>query len=689
VQPEEIEDIHRLSFDEAYSYLSCLPPKLGSYPYFELLAADLGYPVFIEIDKELRGKEKEDAYVYESLQDAIRCLQERRKKPGAQDETTDEALAVKLLRVARAHSHRKGHRKQMAWLIIYSWEHRNRYINEKELRESGIPVSPKVLNRLARYFGLERPKPKQEGHKQEEDEYPVFTITRQSLEVAKLSLLQSILPQLAWRRYYPKVKYSDFWVDSPLDLIEAMHLEAALTDISDEKQRKDLERRINEQIQAIYGERSYFKLRFAKNPPRDLVKNPPPTEYKFRISASFNPRAYLSFLAKGMKTEEKLGNKYEILDSYLAGVRELFGFRWGSPIYFSITIGQYERPDIDHALKEDVKIGRMVYRMAQAAKKAQRDLEVPSSGEAYTRLSLGFLTLPVFLLSHLENLDVTHEMIKTGHFTEAYVEMRRFLENFSWDVLNDLLILGTPPEENFQSSAWRSFAFCSPSPEWYSATSRSRCNPSEFLSAFREKQKGNEGKRGEDIDVAAPLEYPTVLAGLIANTKIDENDQKKICDLSKFPRVPCVDLAMLLDRLLLIQKRLQENSNGNAVDELNALMSRISKLRGEAEKLGVKGVVPPFPTQDLVIRLVEKLSGAKGLYEEYENLSSFVHSYGVTRSPYPFCSIYEIKVMRAEMDKFADMIGEVATSYVKYCDEFAKNSNRQISGTESRSRIQN
>jgi len=699
VQPEEAKEIHRLSFDEAYSYLTCLPPKLGSYPYFELLAAHLGNPVFIEIDKQLRGKEKEDAYVYESLQHAIRCLQ----KCGipAQDKTANEVLAVKLLRVVSAHSYRKGYRKQMAWLIIYSWEHDapcehgGRYLNDEELRETGISISPKVLNGLARYFGLKRPKAKQEGHGQKEDGYPVFSITRQSLEVAKLSLLESILPKLAWPRSDPSVSHTSFWIDSPLNEIEEMRTQAFLTPPFNEEQKENLQRDINEEIRAAYGKRPFFKVYF--------VKKPGWAKSKFRISARFNPRAYLSFLAQEMKAKKTLWERYTVLDHYWSRMRETFAFHRGS-IDFSITIDQYERHDIDHALKDAEKISDWITRMAKNSRKAQLYVMGPIPVRSLQKESdLEIMALPIFSSSHKENLSTVKCMISSGHFTEAYVEMRRLLENLSWDVLNDLLILSAPSEdlmlrpspretelekpseneENFLIPAWKRLVFRSPSLEWYSATSRSRCNPSEFLSAFREKQKGNEGKRGDDIDVAAPLEYPTVLAGLIANTKIDEKDQKKSCDPSKFSRVPCVDLAQLLGKLQLIKNRLQESSNGNSVDELNALISRINKLKRDAEKLGVKGVVPPFPTQDLVIRLVEKLSGAKGLYEEYENLSSFVHSYGVTRSPYPFCSIYEIKVMRTEMDKFADMIGDVAESYVKYCDEFAKNSNRQVRGTES------
>jgi len=44
---------------------------------------------------------------------------------------------------------------------------------------------------------------------------------------------------------------------------------------------------------------------------------------------------------------------------------------------------------------------------------------------------------------------------------------------------------------------------------------------------------------------------------------------------------------------------------------------------------------------------------------------------------------------RISQGELKDVTGGMATSYVKYCDEFAKNSNRQLSGTESRSHIQN
>jgi len=76
-------------------------------------------------------------------------------------------------------------------------------------------------------------------------------------------------------------------------------------------------------------------------------------------------------------------------------------------------------------------------------------------------------------------------------------------------------------------------------------------------------------------------------------------------------------------------------------------------------------IVPPYPTTDLVMGLVEKWFRAKGLNKKYGEYSAFIHSYPDTMIVFPFSSVIEVKAFKYEISRVESIVSKIVKEYKK------------------------
>ncbi|EHR79381.1 hypothetical protein OCC_07938 [Thermococcus litoralis DSM 5473] len=281
--------------------------------------------------------------------------------------------------------------------------------------------------------------------------------------------------------------------------------------------------------------------------------------------------------------------------------------------------------------------------------------------------------MPAYMIEARVIIETIRQMVKSGLFPSCYREFRKFLEDFSWAFFGDYLLL----------KAYRRYGLPSPSyallvsKEWYEWRDNkklmlnlvnARKIVNELYNRLKEKYPNLPGKDKFWSIVISEVTFPSFvfLFG------------KEICGESLPREVPRYLLhAQITPYATKDFEHIGEVLNLPNPDTFGKdVIEAIGRMRNGANKNSAF-IIPPYPANDLVMILVEKWSGVKGLKAKYDEYSTFVHSYPESWLVFPFSSVIEVKVFKKEIMEIENIIKELWRAYLNILKAKSKHSSKK------------
>ncbi|MBO3842211.1 MAG: hypothetical protein FGF48_07330 [Candidatus Brockarchaeota archaeon] len=262
------------------------------------------------------------------------------------------------------------------------------------------------------------------------------------------------------------------------------------------------------------------------------------------------------------------------------------------------------------------------------------------------------LTL-AYLSEIISTIIVINDCVHRGIVSTCYREMRKILENISWVIIDDLLLLRGRKEVLEKIIP----PLRIPNKEWYEWAKNKRLiitGLNEFTKYFQviiEKimKKYGIGRSEIESSLFNNMTYPLFLF-LSGSREMPPPSLKDIVYETEAIK-PFVkeNIKMIIASLL---KRSLSSSDEEFINELSDLLA-----------VG-KHISIRYPSNKFIMQLVEKISSIK-IDELYKRYSYFVHSYDKAWQFYPFSSILEFKIFKHEMVQFIRLVTQLLDFYEK------------------------
>jgi len=267
-----------------------------------------------------------------------------------------------------------------------------------------------------------------------------------------------------------------------------------------------------------------------------------------------------------------------------------------------------------------------------------------------------------YLLEAKVIMKTIHQMTKDGLFPSCYRELRKFLENLSWAFFGDYLLIKAYRRYGFLHDNYALIA----SKEWYEWIREREEYKSLILNVKTARHRVNE------LHKKLKKTYPT-LPGKDKFWSIFMSEITTPSFAFIFGEgINSESLPMEVPRYFLPQQIIPyARKDFENIGEILCLSD--PETFGE---VGVRAVmeinktsesafiVPPYPTNDLVLMLVEKWSNITELNKKYEEYSTFVHSYIDSWVVLPFSSVMEVKVFKKEIEDIENLVKRLCKIYL-------------------------
>lgn len=260
------------------------------------------------------------------------------------------------------------------------------------------------------------------------------------------------------------------------------------------------------------------------------------------------------------------------------------------------------------------------------------------------------LTL-AYLPEMVSTISVIDDCVDKGIVSTCYREMRKILENISWVIIDDLLLLRGRRELLEKIIP----PLRIPNKEWYEWAKNKRLiitGLNEFTKSFQvilEKimEKYDVERSEIERSLFNNMAYPLFL--LLAGSR----------------EIPPSSLEDIVYETEAIKPFVKENIKTIIASLLKRppsdeeFINRLSDLLAADKRISIR-----YPSNKFIMQLVEKISGinVEGLYKRY---SYFVHSYDKAWQFYPFSSILEFKIFKHEIMQFIKLITQLLDFYEK------------------------
>ncbi len=273
------------------------------------------------------------------------------------------------------------------------------------------------------------------------------------------------------------------------------------------------------------------------------------------------------------------------------------------------------------------------------------------------------LAMLVYLLEAEVIIETIRQMAKNGLFPSCYRELRKFLENLSWAFFGDYLLIKAYKRYGLPYPSYALLV----SKGWYEwrdnkkvmlnvKTARDRVN--KLHEKLKQTYPALPGKDKFWSTVISGVTFPsfTFLFGKrISSERLPMEVPRYLLHTQIIPYA-IKDFENIGKRFGL------PNPEAFGKDVIDVIIKIDNKID---ENLAF--IIPPYPTNDLVLTFVEKWFGVNKkpkLTTKYDEYSTFVHSYPESWVVFPFSSVIEVKVFKKEIMEIESLIKELCRAYL-------------------------
>ena len=393
--------------------------------------------------------------------------------------------------------------------------------------------------------------------------------------------------------------------------------------------------------------------------PRDA---PPEEKYleAHVVRVRTDPSRYLDFLAAMEGSGSDLSSKYEFL--YWTYWYWLIGYGRGEEL--RVVEGRF-RP-LEDSIRDYLRSSELWDRIQGGLDAIER-----SMGSLYSSLMRRLPGKPSALQGLLRMDEIARRewlemrglrhLVERGYFAAVYRELRSMLEDVSWGLVNDLLVLNSTEdylEELLGYDASFPMPFMPLSTTWWRVSEKHGSIARDWYGAWKDCAD----EPGKEIS------YPLAAALLLQDLNKPKNKGSEEfleavdCERATegeevFPyELPCVRTSKLRDVLGKMAERGGPNCIKGALERVKAYVDK-----------GIELALPRYPTESLVFQLLGTLlgEGSRALEERYDEYSRFIHMYDATRIPIPFSSVAEAAVLAGELLKFRSALTSAFNAYLE------------------------
>ena len=388
-----------------------------------------------------------------------------------------------------------------------------------------------------------------------------------------------------------------------------------------------------------------------------IARDAPPEEKYVKahlVRVDIDPSAYIGFLDEIQGSKQELSSKYEFL--YWTYWYWLQDFAVGE----KLRIVEKRFGPLEDNIRYYLKSSDLWVRIQEGLNNIESSLS-----SLYTFLLSRLPKMSPILqkllrmdraaqTEWLEMRNVRH-LVEAGNFAAVYRELRGILEDISWGLVNDLLLLNTPKEylNELQGNDVYPLPFMPTSTIWWRISEKYNNTARDWSDTWNDCAN----------ELGKNFSYPLAMALLLkkpSEAHINEMEcDKATGDEEVLPyEIPCINVSSL--------RKVLESMSKRGTKCVEKALKRVEAYVNN----GIEQALPRYPTEMLVFKLLEALLGEKSysLKERYDEYSRFIHMYDVTRITIPYSSVAEAAVLAGELTKFRLSLKETFAVYRKRLD---------------------